>query len=66
MIKTVNYMIVRVNTTSVEYVKAFTNFDDAKRYMIDNYGEFSHLGVKYDGDDYWLVETRSNELKMEK
>lgn len=66
MIKNVNYMIVRVNTTSVEYIKAFINFDDAKNYMITNYGEFSHFGVKYDGDDYWLVETRSNELKIEK
>ena len=45
MIKNVNYMIVRVNTTSVEYIKAFTNFDEAKRYMINNYGEFSHFGV---------------------
>lgn len=65
MIKNANYLIVRVNTTSVEYIKAFTNFDDAKKYMIDNYGEFSHFGVKYNGDNYWLVETRTNELKIE-
>ena len=59
------YLLIKINQfEEVSGIKLFKNFNEGKRYCIENFGYFNDLGFVYENDKYFLIVLNEKKLNF--